>query len=205
MAFIAAEAARSIGRSFRLWSHVSDASFPGTVEICRQVEAMTGMPLDLYESPGSAFDALAQPERRAFGKSGAFFGSVREYAKDKDLCFVGVRAYESKRRRRAAQVHGPYFRSDSMGGVMVCHPLLWFRLEDVAAVLWEYGAPVHPIYRKTPIDAGTNSQGEENFIRLSYITSRDLLNKGTAVFLKINYPAEFARLAQEWPEIRRYV
>lgn len=204
MCFIADEAAKMCGKSFRIWSHLSDASFPGTEETCREVARMTGRPLDLDVCPTSAFDALQNRQKQAFGKTGVFFDAVRRYASDKDLSFVGVRAGESKRRRRAANVHGPLFYSKSMGDVTVCHPLLYFKLEDVAAALYEYGAPIHPIYGMAPLDFGLNSQGEENFIRLSYLTSRDLLNKGTAEFIKLNYPAEYAKLVRAWPEIRMF-
>lgn len=202
MCFILNEAANQCHKSFRIWSHLSDASFPGTEETVREVADRLGRPLDLYISPTSAYDALRNPERRAFGKTGAFFDSVREYAQDKDLAFVGVRASESKRRSRSANVHGPVFYSSSMGDVTVCHPLIRFEVEDVAAALWEYDAPIHPIYRKTPIGVGRGKEYE--FIRLGYITSRDLLNKGTIVFLKYNYPEQYAKLCEAWPEAAAY-
>ncbi len=205
MAFIVNEAAKLCGKSFRLWTHISDASFPGTLETCQKVSEMLECPLDIYESKSSAFDAATKGKKQSFGKTGVFFDSVRDYAKNKDLAFVGVRASESKRRKQAAKVHGPIFQSRSMGDVTVCHPLLWFRLEDVAAALWEYNAPVHPIYKKQPIESGRNAIKEDKFIRLGYITSKDLLNKGTAVFLRINYPEQFNRLAECWPEIRLWV
>lgn len=205
MAYIVDAAARRVGADYRLWLHCSDASFPGTVETCRKVAAAVGRELDVFESKDSAFDAIARPQKATFGKSGVFFSSVREYAKDKDLCFVGVRAAESRRRMRAAKAHGQVFDSASMGDVTVCHPLLWFTLYDVAAALHEYDAPIHPIYKKITIERGENRCGEESFIRLGYITSRDLLNKGTAVFLRINYPDEFNRLAAAYPEIRLWV
>ena len=147
---------------------------------------------------------MSAPKKQAFGKQGVFFDSIREYAADKDLSFVGVRASESKRRMRAAKVHGQTFRSKSMGDVTVCHPILWFRLEDVAAALWEYDAPIHPIYRKMQLNNFVNGFHEDSFIRLGYITSKDLLNKGTAVFLKVNYPDKFNELAMIWPEIQAW-
>lgn len=202
MSFIVDEAARQCGRDFRIWSHVSDASFPGTVETIQRVAEMTDRQLDSYESSTSAFDYLNKKEKQAFGKAGAFFDSIREYAKDKDLAFVGVRAAESKRRHKAAMAHGQVFHSDSMGNVDVCHPLLWFTLEDVSAALYEYHAPIHPIYYKAPI--GTKHGSEYEFIRLGYITSKDLLNKGTAVFLKLNYPEQYAKLAEAWPDVKRF-
>lgn len=204
MAFIVAEASRKVTKPVRLWTHVSDASFPGTIETCRAVSDALNIPLDIYDG-GCAYQRVSDKKKMSFGKSGVFFDSIREYADDKDLAFVGVRANESKRRMSAAKAHGQVFFSKSMGGVVVCNPLLWFRLEDVAAALYEYRAPIHPIYKKTQIDTGRNAFREDMFIRLGYITSKDLLNKGTAVFLKVNYPDKFNSLAEVYPEIRLWV
>lgn len=205
MAFLVNEAANKCGKAFRLWSHISDASFPGTLETCKETAQRINKPLDIYSCPQSAYDYLNSPQKRAFGKSGVFFDSVKNYAIEKDLAFVGVRAYESKRRMKAAKSHGQIFSSKAMGDITVCNPLLWFRLEDVAAVLYEYNAPVHPIYKKFAIGQGQNALHEDMFIRLGYITSRDLLNKGTAVFIRYNYPDIFAKLVVAYPEIRNWV
>lgn len=202
MAFLVSEAAIACGKSFRLWSHLSDASFPGTREIVEEVSLRIGRPLDIFES-NTALENAASKQRQAFGKSGVFYDSIRDYAADKDLAFVGVRAWESKRRMKAAKIKGNYFHSKSMGDVDVCYPLMWYKLEDIAAATYEYGAPLHPIYGKLALD-GKNKFGEEQWIRLGYITSKDLLNKGTAVFLKINYPSIFNKLAAEFPAIRQY-
>lgn len=203
MAFLVDAAARSAGCDFTLWSHISDASFPGTEETCREVAERLGRHIDIYTSPFSAYDALDSKKRAAFGKTGVFFGSLREYAKDKDLAFVGVRARESKRRTKAAKAHGMVFHS-SIGDVTVVNPLQWFTVYDVASLLYETDAPIHPIYKKFSIDDGIGSGGEPRFIRLSYITSRDLLDKGTAVFLKTNYPDKFNLLLRYFPEIGNY-
>ena len=204
MCYLVNEAAKSCKKDFRIWSHISDASFPGTLETCRLIAQKLGRSLDVYESSG-AFEALKKAKKQSFGKSGVFFDSVRQYAADKDLSFVGVRAFESKRRMKSAQVHGQVFYSESMGAVMVCHPLLWFRLEDVAAAMYEYDIPIHPIYYKADIECQKNSLKEDSFIRLSYVTSRDLLNKGTAVFLKYNYPEIYNMLQKAYPDIKQYV
>ncbi len=153
------EAARRTGATFRCGTQLSDAAFPGTEETVRAIVGMTGMPLDIFKSPVSAFDYLAENDaRRQFGKSGVFYESIREYARDKDLSFVGVRASESKRRRKAANVNGQVFRSVSMGDVLVCYPILWFTLEDIAAATEAYNIPLHPIYDKQAISC-KNSQG----------------------------------------------
>lgn len=202
LAYVVAEAAKRTGKKVRIWSHLSDASFPGTKETVLRIAEATGMEADLDICPFSAFDMLEAKQKRAFGKRGVFFDSIRRYAKDKDLSFVGVRASESIRRTRAAKVHGPVFYSKDMGDVTVCHPLVWFRLEDIAAATVEHNIPLHPIYSKSCIEPGKNRRGEDHFIRLGYITSKDLLSKGTTVFIKLNYPDIFEKLAQCWPEIR---
>jgi len=205
MAFIVNEAANRCGKSFRMWSHISDASFPGTEETVRKTAEMCGRPLDIYTPPFSAFDLVNEKQRAKFGKTGVFFTSVKDYARDKDLAFVGVRAAESKRRMKAAKAHGMVFHSDSMGNCDVVNPLQWFTIDDVAAALYEYQAPIHPIYRKVSVIPENNCNGEPSFIRLGYITSKDLLDKDTAVFLRINYPDKFNLLASVYPEIRNFV
>lgn len=203
LAYVVDRAARMTGKEYRIWSHVSDASFPETVETINRIAGKLGRTVDFYESGSSAIEAVGgTKERVKFGKSGVFYDSVRQYAADKDLSFVGVRASESKRRKRAAKVHGQTFHSASMGDVDICYPLLWFRLEDVAATTVMFNIPLHPIYKKQPIDMGKNANGENYFIRLGYVTSRDLLDKGTAIFLKLNYPDIFAKLQKAYPEIR---
>lgn len=205
-ACIADEAARRVGKDIILWAHVSDASFPGTEETITALADHLGRDVVFSRSEGSAYDALKNPQRKAFGKSGVFFDSIREWVEDSgcDLCITGVRAYESKRRMQAARVHGPVFSSQVGGGADVCNPITWFRLEDVAAALVEYRAPIHPIYQKCAIGTSQNRFSEDGFIRLGYITSRDLLNKGTAVFIRLNYPAQWQKLCEAWPEARTF-
>ena len=205
LVYLVAEAAKTAGKSFKVWSHISDASFPGTEETVKKVCEAAGVTPDIFHSPYSAFERVStDKQKRAFGKSGAYFDSVREFAKDKDLCFTGVRAFESKRRMRAARVKGQVFRSESMGHIDCCYPLLWFRLEDIAAATYKFSIPVHPIYRKQPIDMGKNSNGEDRFIRRGYITPRDLLDKGTVVFLTVNYPDILKKLRKFFPDIGNY-
>lgn len=205
-ACIADEAARAVGKEIALWAHVSDASFPGTEEtICALAEKL-GRKVVFSRSEGSAYDALSNAQRRAFGKTGVFFSAIRQWVEESgcDLCITGVRAFESKRRMQAARCHGSVFHSSVGGEIDICNPITWFRLEDVAAAIADYQAPIHPIYSKAPIGTSRNRYAEDGFIRLGYITSRDLLNKGTAVFIRLNYPAQWQRLCEAWPEIRNY-
>lgn len=204
MTFIVNEAAKIVNKDFRLWVHISDASFPGTIETCRELSEMIRRPLDVYESEKSAFDCMNDKKKQDFGKTGIFFDSIRKYAADKDLCFVGVRANESKRRMQAAKAHGMTFHSKSMGNIDVVNPLQWFTIYDVFSILSEYNAPVHPIYKKFAVDNHNNSNGEPLFIRLGYVTAKDLMDKGTVLFLKVNYPELYNKLVQYAPDVARF-
>lgn len=205
MAYIVNDAAIRTGKDFRLWLHASDASFPGTIETCRDVADKICRPLDISMSKASAFDLLRDTDRKqAFGKTGVFFTEVRRYASDKDLAFVGVRAGESKRRTQAAKAHGQSVYSKSMGNIDVIYPLQWFDIYDVMAALIEYDAPIHPIYYKQSIDPGLTSTKEPRFIRLSYVTGRDLWERGTLTFIKLNYPDLYAKVIDALPDAARY-
>lgn len=204
MACLLNEAAHQCNKSFTLWLHFSDASFPGTLETCQALANKINRKLDIFVS-NSAFDSVNKKKCQEFGKSGVFFDSVKDYAKNKDVAFVGVRAYESKRRMNAAKSHGMTFHSKSMGDIDIVNPLQWFRLIDVMSLIYEYNAPIHPIYYKSCTDVEKNSNKEPFFIRLGYITSKDLLDKGTAVFLKLNYPDIYNKLLQRFPELKNHV
>lgn len=193
MAYLVDEVATRINRDYVLWAHVSDASFPGTVEIIRDVAACLGRELVLSESVG-AFEAYKNPEMKQFGKQGVFFSEIRKFAKDYDLAFVGVRAYESKRRMAAAKAHGMTYFSADMGDVTVCAPLTWFRLSDVAAVTVEYDTPIHPIYYKLPVGSYRTTLDGDTFIRLGYATAKDLIHKGSQEFIRVNYPEIYNKL-----------
>lgn len=204
MAFIVNEAANIAEKDFTIWTHLSDASFPGTEETCLNVAKRLNRKIDIDRCDQSAFDFLTMDRKQAFGKTGVFFTAIREYAKSKDLSFVGVRANESKRRMQAAKAHGASFHSRSMGDCDVINPLQWFDIYDVAAALVEYDAPIHPIYQKRSVDVGNNANGEPYFVRLSYITSKDLWEKGTLTFLRINYPDLYNKLISRLPDAARY-
>lgn len=181
------EVAKGIGKDVVAWSHLSNASFPKTYETIKEVVDMCGVEWVINEND-NAYEYLKEKEKRKFGKTGVFFDSVKAFAADKDLAFVGTRASESSRRRRAFNIKGMTFYSKSMGDVTVCNPLAWFRLEDVASYTVENNLPMHPIYSKYQFDKGVNKDGEPYWIRLGYTTQKDLRDKGFVNFLKMNYP-----------------
>jgi 3'-phosphoadenosine 5'-phosphosulfate sulfotransferase (PAPS reductase)/FAD synthetase len=184
------------GKSLPAWVHLSDASFPGTRETCEEACEKLGVELIVDESPVSAFDVIGQQSSKQFGKKGFFFDAIKKVCKKHRLAFVGVRAAESKRRMQAAKA-GPIFESSVPAKHLKCHPILYFSIQDVFAAISYFDLPVHPIYFKRPLS--------DKPIRLGYITALDLLEKNTALFVKVNYPELYTKLEAAYPEVRRYV
>lgn len=198
MAAVVDGVAREAGADYALWAHVSDASYPGTEETCQEVAERLGRRLVLDRSPVSAFDVVGQQSRAAFGKSGYFFDAIGRWLDESGcgLAFVGVRAAESKRRRAACIAQGMIFETTVPRRHLKCHPLAWFGIRDVAAVIASEGMPLHPIYGKISL--------ESKAIRLGYVTALDLVDKGTVAFLKLNYHDLYVRLVNAYPEAARY-
>jgi 3'-phosphoadenosine 5'-phosphosulfate sulfotransferase (PAPS reductase)/FAD synthetase len=194
------DVAKEIGKDYEVWAHLSDASFPGTEETIREACQIIDREPIIDWSPVSAFDVVQKGSNQQFGKKGYFFDAIKSYveANERDLVFIGVRAQESKRRTKAVRIHGQIFKTSVPSPITVCYPLAYFEIEDVAAAIIEYGLPFHPIYYKKDLE------GNPLNIRLGYVTAKDLLHRGTAVFLKLNYPELYNKLAQKWPEVRNY-
>lgn len=203
MLFLVDEVAREMNKKFTVWAHISDASFPGTKEIIEECANRLQRELILSESR-NAFEMLKNREMRPFGKGGVFYSEVRKIAEHFDCCFVGVRAFESKRRMNAVKIKGEVFRSESMGHIDVCYPLAWFRLADVASLILDYNAPMHPIYSKIDMQNERQKSNEPRWIRLGYLTQKDLRNKGTIGFIRINYPDLYYKLCEYDESFRQY-
>ncbi len=69
--------------------------------------------LIISESPISAFDVNFQKEVKKFGKEGVFFSEIKKNIEGNnfDLCFIGNRMYESKRRLKACLAHGEIYNT----------------------------------------------------------------------------------------------
>lgn len=198
MAGVVDQAARQLRREYVLWSHVSDASFPGTEETVIETARRLGREVVIDRSPVSAFDVVGKQSARQFGKSGYFFSAIARFVSQGgyDLAFVGIRAAESRRRRVGAINNGSLFPSKVPVPHWKCCPLTWWTIQDVAAALVHFDLPIHPIYAKIPVGQGG--------IRLGYATALDLVHKGTVVFLRRNYPDLYRRLAEACPEVSQW-
>lgn len=193
------EIATEINRDYVIWSHVSDASFPGTMETINKCVEKTRRKLILEQSEISAFEILKDRFAcQQFGKTGVFFDSIKKVEKiyNFDLAFVGVRAHESKRRMEAFKAHGFVFDSR---GIKISNPIALLKTEDVFSVALQYDYPIHPVYYKK------HPSGDYKNIRLGYLTAQDLLHKGTLSFIKYNYPEQYQKIITARPEFSCYV
>lgn len=109
---VVSEAAKVTNREVVAWSHISDASFPGTRETVEEACEIAGLRLVFDESPVSAFEVFGHAGDKRYGKEGYFFGAIKSWLmQGYDLCFTGVRAQESNRRFKAARAHGQAFNT----------------------------------------------------------------------------------------------
>ncbi len=195
---VVAEAARRCQREIIVWSHVSDASFPGTEETIANACEVAGVAVHFDRSPVSAFDVFGHGGDEKYGKEGYFFGAIKNWVESGqyDLVFTGVRAAESRRRMIAARGHGMAYSTNVPTPHKKCEPLAWWSIDDVAAAIYHYGMPIHPIYEKRRMT--------DVPIRLGYVTAADWM-ADQATFLRMNYPEQFRKLAAVAPEVRNHV
>jgi len=182
-----------------IWAHVSDASFPGTVDTINECAKISGWTLHLDESPVSAFTVIGKQSRQKFGKSGYFFDRIKNFAVagKYDLVFTGVRAAESKRRKKAFKIHGHIYETTVPSPIIRCDAIAHFSIFDVAAAIIESGLPIHPIYKNAPLS--------DRCIRLGYATNLDLIEKETIKFMKHYYPVLYLKLCNAYPKAKNYI
>lgn len=180
-------------KDFTAWIHVSDASFPGTIETARDACEKCEVPLIVDESPVSAFSVMDEGSRARFGKKGFLFSAIENLIRSgRDAAFVGVRGPESHRRMKAVLAKGAIFETTVPAPHLKIQPISFFSVEDVAATLVRYEMPIHPIYSKIPVNGRP--------IRLGYVTQKDLREEGVSLFIQRNYPEIWNRLEQIRPD-----
>lgn len=200
MLAVVSEAAIKINKSFKAWIHISDASYPETIETAKKACELCDVELLISESPISAFSIDFSNEVKKFGKEGVFFSEIKKNIETNnfDVVFIGNRMHESKRRLKACLGNGAIYNTTVPTKHICCTPIMFYKLEDVAATIQYFNLPLHPIYEKWH-DKGFDK------IRLGYITAQDLQEFGTIVFLKKNYPQIFNKLSKFNPNVRKYV
>lgn len=117
--------------------------------------------------------------------------------KEYDLVITGLRASESRVRRKMLGKNGQYFYNKSFKSYAL-YPVAFFQNQDVFSYIASIGEIPHPIYLKAK-----NLQEREHIRVNWYILS--ITNHGFYTFLKIHYPEQFSLLSLHVPEVRQYV
>ena len=113
-----------------------------------------------------------------------------------DGVFVGLRAQESKGRRKLIKSRGQLFYNKSQK-VMECLPAAQFAVEDIWAYITFFMLPYNNIYNRT-------SMIPRNEIRVSYWCGESCRERGRWVWLKKEYPELYNKFASEFPEVREF-
>lgn len=106
---------------------------------------------------------------------------------------LGMRADESKARRKCFQVRGLTYRAH---GLTVSNPLGWWTSRDVWAYLVSRGIPWHPLY-----DATTHGYTREQLRNSGWLTVTNF-DDGRTAWLRQHYPEQWRALAAEFPQVR---
>lgn len=178
----------------------SGAELSGTAEIVAQQGAERVIPIrDLpdmcrysgwwgYRDPvkrGASFDVLAtlilEPSER--------FAATHHL----DVMALGLRAHESRGRRRSAALRGDLYRVESAALWHLC-PLAWWTTADVWAYLAEHDLPYHPAY-----DAMTALGVPREQQRIGTALGGKAVSTGRVAVIKRIDPGLFNRLAAEFP------
>ena len=193
------QAAQISHRDYSIWGHVSTASFPETRETIREAGRRMGRQVILDECPFDAFEVVGKGSAQKYGKKGYFADSIARVYREMGvgIGFVGVRAGESKRRSKAIARLGYGFDSRTYGKqVHIVYPLAYMSVTDVFSLLVVNDLPIHPIYGKFAVG--------DLPIRLGYVTAVDQMDGDAALFLHVNYPDLYNRLAAVYPDVRLF-
>ncbi len=113
-----------------------------------------------------------------------------------DGVFVGLRAQESKGRRKLIKSRGQLFYNKSQK-VMECLPVAQFTVEDIWAYITANDLKYNSIYDRT-------SMLSRNELRVSYWCGESCREMGRWVWLKKEYPELYNKFTSEFPEVREF-
>lgn len=114
-----------------------------------------------------------------------------------DGSFVGLRAEESRDRRRLIQIRGPVFRQAQYGGILEGLPVAWWTDRDVWAFIVSRGLDYNRAYDRM-------EQLPFRQRRISYWAGETSRRYGRWVWLRREYPALWNRFSSRFPEVSRF-
>lgn len=152
---------------------------------------------ELYRKYG--IPEISGGKTRAIIKEINLVRAIGNYARENgfDGRFMGIRADESKGRRKLGKFRGPLFFGETER-MWICNPIIYWSARDVWAYIFANDLPYHPLYDH-------NKLRDREQTRLSNWSGVFDYQHGRLVELKMNYPDLFEWLVREFPEVKNYV
>lgn len=122
---------------------------------------------------------------------------VAEYGFDGAL--VGLRAEEGLHRNLSITTRGTLFLS-RRHGIYSAWPIAWLTFRDVWAYILGHGVDYNAVYDRQ-FDLGLPWEN----CRVSYCYGETVASQGRWIILARGWPELFNRLAQAFPEVRRFI
>lgn len=178
-----------------------DLDYDFKEDYCKRVVKYLGFNDYSYiKSKVSALDQLRKIDLSTDDSiTGVFSHVYKEFAENRQLdgSIVGLRIEESKKRKKLILGRTELFQNKH--SIWQCNPIARMSGVDVFSIITQSDVEYIEVYDK---DTETIPPHE---IRFSWSFSPQFASSGSALFLKLNYPAQFAKLCTINPKIRGYV
>lgn len=176
-----------------IWTQFDDLDFPFKENYCTNIVKLLGF--SNYHKMYSEISAKNQLVNLTVKGTFSHVHKklIENYKYNGSL--IGLRIEESKGRKHVIKTYGTLFEEKS--GFIKCFPIAYLSGYDIFALILKEQIPYIEIY-----DKHGNKPPHE--IRFSWMLSPDFINRGNAIWLKINYPNQFYKLCEINPIIRSY-
>ncbi len=181
----------------------ADAAFPESRELLERYRAAGKTIINWRTEPlletmarvgGPLFSEDATMESTVYAPIKAL---VAEYGFDGAL--VGLRAEEGLHRNLSITTRGTLFLS-RRHGIYSAWPIAWLTFRDVWAYILGHGVDYNAVYDRQ-FDLGLPWEN----CRVSYCYGETVASQGRWIILARGWPELFNRLAQAFPEVRRFI
>jgi 3'-phosphoadenosine 5'-phosphosulfate sulfotransferase (PAPS reductase)/FAD synthetase len=178
-----------------------DLDFDFKEEYCKRI--VSKMDFQDYNYIHSDVSALEKLKNIDLSKDsqikGVFSHVYRKFAKNRNLdaSITGLRIEESKKRKKMILARSEIFENKK--NIWQCNPIARWSGIDVFSYIIQRDVEYIEIYDKDDEETAPHD------IRFSWAFSPEFASKGSATFLKKNYPEKFVKLCRINPQIRSYV
>jgi len=191
----------------RAMSIKDDLDFPGEEDYLRELAARFSIDLEIVRPSFSLQEWIKEHvldpagdmhSRNTELSQAAFYALVDAYRRERGMpgVYLGLRAEESRNRKRNRLWNGPIYRKQD--GETVCQPLCDWRGIDVYAYLFARGIPLLPLYRCVRLHERPDR------VRKSWWLPGADTARGGMIWLRTYYPSLFRKLCEILPGSARF-